>query len=129
MIFLNIEEILKKVKFYSYPKNEYWVTAGAGLVLHGVKYETADIDMGCTTMLADMTIQNGAKWSFLDDGNRIINVADDIDLFENWFVDNIIEIDGICVASLESIRRQKIKLNRSKDWDDIALIDIFLSGE
>jgi len=110
----------------SYPKNEYWVTAGAGLVMHGVKSTTRDIDMGCTSLLADMLIQKGAKWEYLDDSNRKIEPLPGLELFENWNVDCAVLIDGVSVASLCSIRKQKAELNRAKDWDDISLIDKYL---
>ena len=125
---LTKQNIIDKLKTESYPQNEYWVTAGAGLVMHGVKAETRDIDMGCSPSLADLLIQKGAKWSCLSDGTRRIEANNGIELFENWSVDNIVEIDGICVASLESIRKQKVKLNRVKDWGDIALIDKFINN-
>jgi len=118
------EDIVKNPILRNYPKNEYWITAGSGLVMHGVKTYTRDIDLGCSTMLADLLIQQGAKWELLENGaRRLIDVASDIEMFENWNVDNIVEINGLSVASLESIRKQKIALNRPKDWDDIALID------
>jgi hypothetical protein len=91
--------------------------------MHDIKFETRDIDVGCSTKLADWLIQNGAMWRLLENGNRKIDVDSDIEFFENWFVDEIIEIAGICVASVESIRKQKIALNREKDWEDIRLID------
>jgi hypothetical protein len=122
-------EIINKVANESFPKTDYWVTSGAGLVLHGVKQETRDIDIGCTSELADLLIQNGAKWNRLGDGTRRIETNSGIELFENWFVDEIIEIEGIRVATLESIRKQKAKLNRTKDWEDIALIDRFLESQ
>ena len=125
---LTKQNIIDRLKAESYPQKEYWVTAGAGLVMHGVKSETRDIDMGCSSLLADLLIQRGAKCSYLNDGTRKIEVNSEIELFENWRVDNIVEIDGICVASLESIRKQKVGLNRAKDWEDIALIDKLMCG-
>lgn len=120
---LDKRKIIDKLNIKKYPKSEYWVTASAGLVMHGIKPETRDIDMGCSTLLADLLIQKGAKWSCLEDGTRKIEIDGSIEIFENWFVDEIVIIDGVCVASLESIRKQKIILNREKDWHDIALID------
>ena len=124
---LNKQEITEILKVKSYPINEYWVTAGAGLVMHGVKPAANDIDMGCSSLLADILIQDGAKWSCLDDGNRKIEPLTGIELFENWNVDRITLIGGIPVASLSSIRKQKAELNRAKDRDDISLIDLFIS--
>jgi len=118
-------EIVNILKTKMYPINEYWVTAGAGLVMHGVRPVTSDIDMGCSTWLVNLLIENGAKWSYLEDGNRRVKPSANIELFENWNADYIEIIDGIPVASLQSIRKQKVELNRKKDWVDIVLIDKF----
>jgi hypothetical protein len=51
--------------------------------------------------------------------------------FENSFIDLIdavVEIDGFCVVSLESIRKIKVALNRPKDWEGIKLIDKFINS-
>ena len=126
---LTKQDIVEKIAMKPYPQNEYWISAGAGLVMHGVKNNTRDIDMGCTSFLANMLIENGLKWQFLDNGTRKIEVDSDIEMYENWFADEVILIDNLCVASLQSIRNQKVKLNREKDWADIALIDKFTSAE
>jgi hypothetical protein len=124
---LNKQDIINKLGDKPYPRSEYWIVAGAGLVMHGVKAETRDIDIGCSALLANLLIQNGAKWQIYEDGTRQISEDSDIELFENWGGDEIVEIDGFCVASLESIRKLKVELNRPKDLDDIILIDKFLN--
>jgi len=120
---LDKQKIIDKLKAKSFEDNEYWVCSGAGLVMHGIKPETPDIDLGCSTKLADFLVQNGAQYSRLADGSRRLLIDGDIELFENWHVDKIIKIDGVCVASLGSIRKQKALLDREKDRLDIALID------
>ena len=124
---LTKQAIINRMRELQYPANEYWLTAGAGLVMHGVKPETRDIDIGCSSLLAETLIQKGAKWRRFEDGTRRIEIDDDVELFENWFVDEIVPIEGISVASLCSIRKQKVELNREKDWEDIRLIDAFVS--
>jgi len=125
---LNKENIINILNEKQFPKNEYWITAGAGLVMHGVKFETGDVDIGGSTFLAEMLVKEGAKWRIANDGTRIIIVSDDIELLENWCGDCIIELDGFFVTSLKGIRNQKVKLNRSKDWADIKLIDNFINS-
>ncbi|MDT8715352.1 hypothetical protein IAI10_01510 [Clostridium sp. 19966] len=61
------------------------------------------------------------------DNSKIVEVNDKIEILENWFVDEIIFIDGLPVASLESIKKQKIQLGREKDIRDIRLIDEYVS--
>lgn len=123
---LDRQEIIRKVQNLRFPKMEYWICTGAGLVLHGIKEETRDIDIGCTSMLADELICKGAKWGHMQDGTRKIQLDGDIEVFENWLVDEVVEVEGLRVASIESIRKQKALLNREKDWGDIRLIDQFV---
>lgn len=105
------------------PKDEYWVTSGAALVLHEIKESTGDIDLGCTTSLTEYFIKRGCKYKVLEDATRVVEVNDKLELLENWFVDEIEWIDGLPVASLESIKKQKQELGRAKDIEDIKLID------
>jgi len=125
---LKKQDIIDMLSKKQYPKSEYWITAGAGLVMHGVKSETKDIDIGGTTFLADLLIKKGMEWRIANDGVRIITVNDDIELLENWCGDSIVELDGFSISSLEGIRYEKVKLDRPKDWKDIKLIDDFINN-
>jgi|GEM_PF-208241 len=123
---LNKQDIINIMTEQQLSGGDYWITAGAGLVMHGIKTETRDIDIGCTTRLAELLISSGAKYRVLETGERKIVINDLIEVFENWLVDDIMEIDGLCVASIQSIRKQKVELDRQKDWDDIKLIDEYI---
>ncbi len=50
---MNRDTLLQRLKELSLPKEEYWVVAGGAMVLHGFRNETHDIDLGCSTFLAD----------------------------------------------------------------------------
>ncbi|MFL0248684.1 hypothetical protein [Candidatus Clostridium stratigraminis] len=58
---LNKVDIVKIIKDMKLPLSEYWITSGAGLVLHGVKETTRDIDLGCTTYLVERYLRKGEK--------------------------------------------------------------------
>ena len=120
---LNKEDIIKILKEMDLPLQEYWITSGAALVIHGVKATTRDIDLGGTTYLVEQFIQKGCKYRVENDNTRIVEVNDQIELLENWFVDEIVYNDGLPVGSLASIRKQKKQLGREKDIQDIQLID------
>jgi hypothetical protein len=120
------ENIIKIIKDMNLPKDKYWITAGTALVLHGVEETTGDIDLGCTTKLAEHFIKLGYKYRVLEDATGIVEVNDKVELLENWFVDEIEWIDGLPVGSLESIIKQKQELGRAKDLEDIKLIDGYL---
>lgn len=117
------EDIMKILKDMNLPLNEYWITSGAGLVIHGVKETTRDIDLGCTKNLIEHFIKKGCKYKIASDYSRIVEVDEKVEILENWLVDEIVYIDGFPVGSLESIKKQKAQLGREKDIKDIKLID------
>lgn len=120
-------DVIKLMKELNLPQSEYWITAGSGLVMNNIKETTRDIDLGCTTELANYLIENGCKFEYDRDGTRIVKVNENVEAFENWFVDQIDNMNGILVASILSIRKQKVKLGREKDLQDIKRIDEFLN--
>lgn len=123
---LKREDIMEILEELNFPKEHYWVLAGASLVMHGVKNETRDIDLGCSRFLFENLIKNGYKPIVLKDSSRVIRVNEGLEIFEEWNVDNVELINDLPVGSLESIRKHKIKLGREKDLRDIELIDSFL---
>lgn len=126
---INKEDIIKIVKELNLPKNEYWITSGAGLVMHNVKKGTNDVDLGCTKDLFEQLIKKGYNYKIIEDNLRIMTISDVVEVIENWFVDEIIILDGMPVATLESIRKQKLQLGREKDFRDIELIDEFVKSQ
>ena len=124
---LNKEDIIKILKEMDLPLKEYWVTSGSALVIHDVKTTTRDIDLGGTTNLVEHFIQRGCKYRVESDNTRIVEVNDQIEILENWFVEEIVYIDGLPVGSLVSIKKQKAQLGREKDIKDILLIDEHMS--
>lgn len=123
------EDIIRILKELDLPLNEYWITSGAGLVIHGVKKYTGDIDLGCTTNLFENYLRRGCQYRILDDNSKIVELNESIELLENWFVDEIEFIEGLPVASLESIKKQKAELGRDKDINDIKLIDEYIKNK
>ena len=50
---LDKEEIVCLLKEAAFGIDEYWVTSGAAMVLYGIRDTTRDIDLGCTSQMAD----------------------------------------------------------------------------
>jgi hypothetical protein len=122
-------DIITILKDEHLPLEEYWITSGAGMVLHGTKEFTRDIDLGCTTALIEFLIDEGYPCKLASDHARTVTVGNYIEVFENWCVDEIIYVDGLPLATLESIKKQKEVLGRDKDFLDIKLIDEFLLNQ
>ena len=111
------------LKELSFPEKEYWVVAGAAMVLHGLRPQTHDIDLGCSILLADKLEQQGYCVSHCEDGTRKIVYSEDIEIFENWIEGKVEIINGVPVVSVDGLIQMKKKLGRDKDLADIALIE------
>ena len=114
--------LILRLKELSFPEKEYWVVAGGAMVLHGFRPQTHDIDLGCSTLLADQLEQRGYPVSRCDDGTRKILYSEDIEIFENWIEDTAEIISGVPVVSIDGLIQMKKKLGREKDLADVALI-------
>ncbi|MGO1369206.1 MAG: hypothetical protein ACTHVE_06355 [Senegalia sp. (in: firmicutes)] len=102
------KDIIDKMNELDFPKEKYWIVAGSALVMHEVKSETRDIDLGCTTDMIEELLLKGFIAEVENDKSRTININGIIEIFENWNVDKIEYINEIPVGSLKSIRKQKM---------------------
>lgn len=119
-------EIIKRLESLNLDKTQYWVIAGGAMVLHGLRDETSDIDLGCTKRLADELIRRGYAAALMKDGTRRITFAEDIEIFEEWIFDKIVMLEDIPVISLNGLLEMKKDLGREKDLRDMKLIEEFL---
>ncbi len=127
---LGREDILEILKDVPLLGEDCWITSGAALVLYGVKEQTRDIDLVCTTEAADCLEAQGVAFRRSPLGNtRIFAYSRQIEVLENWETDEVVQVEGLPAASLMSIRKQKEALGREKDLTDIRLIDSFLEKE
>ena len=117
------QSLPQRLKELSFPEKEYWVVAGGAMVLHGLRPQTHDIDLGCSTLLADKLEQQGYCVSHCEDGTRKIVYSEDIEIFENWIEGKVEIINGVPVVSVDGLIQMKKKLGRDKDLADIALIE------
>lgn len=115
--------LLQQLQGLSFSKKEYWVVAGGAMVLHGFRPQTHDIDLGCSTLLADQLEQQGYMVSHCDDGTRRILYSENIDFFENWIDGTVEIISGVPVVCVDGLIQMKKKLGREKDLADITLIE------
>ena len=59
-------DIIERLSSLPFQKSDYWVVTGAAMVLHGLKEEARDIDLGCSSSLADELCRMGAKIQVTD---------------------------------------------------------------
>ena len=120
-------DILERLRALDWPVEDYWLVAGGAMVLYGLRPETHDLDLGCTTARADALEAAGVPFEEMSDGNgRRFIVSGDVEVFENWLMDRVELVDGVPVVSLKGLREMKLALGREKDLKDIARIDASL---
>ncbi len=120
-------DILERLRALDWPVEDYWLVAGGAMVLHGLRPETQDLDLGCTTARADALAAAGVPFRYMDDGSgRWFTVNEEVEVFENWLQDRLELVDGVPVVSLKGLREMKLALGREKDLKDIARIDASL---
>lgn len=122
---MNKQDIINRLKEFPYSKDEYWVITGSAMVLYGIRELTHDIDMGCSSKMADQLEKDGYVPTLTESGNRKFVIGDEIEIFENWKYGSIERIDGVPVLSLDGLIEMKKSLGREKDYRDIALIEEF----
>ena len=115
--------LIQRLQEVPFSKNEYWVVAGGAMVLHGFRTQTHDIDLGCSTLLADKLEQQGYVVSRCEDGTRKILYSENIEIFENWIDGSVEIISGVPVVCVDGLIQMKKKLGREKDLEDIVLIE------
>lgn len=117
-------EMIGRLRALGWSKEDYWVVAGGAMVLYGLRPETRDVDLGCTTARADALVEAGVPFKHMDDGSgRWFTLDGDVEVFENWLVDRVETVEGVPVVSLKGLREMKRALGREKDQRDIALIE------
>lgn len=107
---------------------DYCVITGTALVMHGVKEETKDIDISCTKEAFQALAAQGFSIKQGAFARKVI-YSDDVEIFEDWHTGVITMIEGVPVASLESIIVMKKHLGREKDFADITMIEARLSQQ
>lgn len=115
--------LIQRLQEIPFSKSEYWVVAGGAMVLHGFRTQSHDIDLGCSTLLADKLEQQGYVVSHCEDGTRKILYSENIEIFEDWIDGSVEIISGIPVVCVDGLIQMKKKLGREKDLEDIALIE------
>lgn len=125
---MNRRDILQILNDLPFDRGEYWLVAGGAMVLYGLREETSDIDLGCSTRLADELERQGRRVIRWDDGTRQICYGPGIELFENWFPGQSNLVDNVPVLSLEGLLALKKSLGREKDAADIRRIEDLLQA-
>ena len=119
---LDKKQIIARLEELHLDDTKYWLITGGAMVLYGLREQTSDIDLGCTSDLADLLQQEGFPVERMPDGTRKIVVAEDVEIFENWLEDKVERFEGVPVISIQGLIEMKRALGREKDFRDIQMI-------
>ena len=119
---MNKTELLARLRALPWDPAEYWLVAGGAMVLYGLREQTHDVDLGCSTKLADALQAQGCPFRRAADGKRSFRPDDGLELFEGWLCGSVVPVDGVPVVSLRGLLEMKQALGREKDRKDAALI-------
>ena len=72
---LDKKQIIARLEELHLDDTKYWLITGGAMVLYGLREQTSDIDLGCTSDLADLLQQEGFPVERMPDGTRKIVVA------------------------------------------------------
>lgn len=116
---LNLKEWANK---FNIDLKDVWVSHGGALLMHGLKETTEDIDLnGSKSMVNDFKAK-GYESKRITEYVELISFGE-IDLHNAVRPrNNLVEIDGILVVSLEKTLKDYLKLNRPKDQKWIEVI-------
>ena len=117
------DSLLQRLRALPFSEEDYWVVAGGAMVLHGVRPQTQDIDLGCTTRLADQLERQGYVVSHCKDGTRKISYSENVEIFENWIEGTVEIVSGVPVVCVDGLIQMKKQLGREKDIADLAQIE------
>lgn len=67
---LDKEKLIARLKELPLDDAQYWLITGGAMVLYGLREQTSDIDLGCTSELADYLQEKGFPIKQLPDGTR-----------------------------------------------------------
>ena len=115
-------EFLAKLDSLKLPTYHYVIIAGGAMLMHGLREETADIDLAVSEQLADELGIYRKKPN--ERGTHVIDK--DVEVIIGMNRVEYEEFEGHLVQTLPSVLRDKQRLNRPKDQKDVeTIIDYF----
>ena len=97
--------------------------AGGAMLLHGLREETADLDIAVSYDVYFTLIRRGYPTkanSVYPDADAIVEYSNDVDVHLIDTVRATEIVDGVCYLTVKSILIQKLEMDRPKDQADIV---------
>ena len=107
---------------------EFVLGAGGACVMHGIRTDTEDMDMGLIIPLYDKLRDSGKYETHIFKETVVVSYNKYIDLHP-LETGETKTIDGVCCYSAERLLAQKLTLNRPKDQNDIIALRKLVKGK
>lgn len=127
---MNKRDILKDYNLFLNKFNlkpeEFVLSSGGACVMHGVREETNDMDMAVSPEFFNSLLKlhkygTHTFKGWFDEPQLSLEYNERIDLHRgDLSTSTTVMIEGVCCYSLDTLLRQKSKMNRNKDQSDIA---------
>ena len=125
------KEAMEKLKDLTGSYDGFYISHGCALVMHGLREETNDVDAGVDSKIFDEIKDD----YYLDlDGRRINDFVNGLDLHREDLEGverepDIVLMDGVPVATLNQVIKEKKELGREKDFEQIKLIETYMKNQ
>ena len=120
---MNKDDILKKLEYYNFDKNEVLILSGASMVLNEIKETTNDIDIAVSNDYEKEILKKyDCKLKVEVNGYNVYTIDDIIEFSVNYYDFEYDIKYGFKVQKVSEVLKLKEVLNREKDKKDIMLI-------
>lgn len=120
---MNKKEVLKTLKEYELNKDEIIILSTAALVLKGIKENCNDIDIAVSEEYYKELFKYRPKLKC----EKVYTIDDKIDFGTNYYDSKAERNNGYLIQTPLEVLKLKEKLNRTKDKQDINLINNYLN--
>lgn len=119
---MNKSDMIRELKNSKLDLAKVWVLCGSAMVLHNLREITSDIDLGCSSEYFNELLKNNPPMKIWCNGDRSIDYAESIEIFEEWNINEVDYFEGIAISSISDLIVHKESLNREKDKKDLEVL-------
>lgn len=122
------QEYLENLGELGLDKTKFCIISGGVMLMYGLRERTDDIDIKMgqeyfEEIRGRFPTRKSPKYDYL------YEIADDIEVAVQEFVpEDVVEIDGFLVETLDLQLQWKLQNGRAKDWEDIKKIQFYLQS-
>jgi len=135
---LHSHPLFQKLLSLDLPAKDYAVFGSGPMLAHGIRETINDVDVIARDAAWERAKQFGPVMSGEFGGDMIDSFEGKIQIFNSWVpgfwdIDHLVDtaetIEGIPFVKLEYVLKEKVRLARKKDLDDVEVIKKYLAAK